>query len=151
MVIQPIQSEQTRSLRHLVLWPHLPDALQCVTDVDDKPETFHLGAFDQGRLLAVGTFFPQTTVKVKARNPYRLRAMASHPEARGSGAALALIQQALHLLTTMNADVLWCDARLGAVGFYEKAGFSYLPQVYDVPRIGPHRFMWIHLSAMATE
>jgi len=42
--------------------------------------------------------------------------------------------------------VLWCDARLKAVPFYASLGFQSLPEVYDVPNIGPHQFMWIHIK-----
>jgi hypothetical protein len=38
--------------------------------------------------------------------------------------------------------VLWCDARLVAVPFYEQLGFKKFEDVYEVPLIGPHHFMW---------
>jgi hypothetical protein len=38
--------------------------------------------------------------------------------------------------------VLWCDARLVAVPFYEQLGFKKFDDVYEVPLIGPHHFMW---------
>lgn len=146
MVIQPISASLTRPLRHLVLWPHLPSVSDCTTDVDDREDTIHLGAFQDGQLVAIGTFFPQGSPKLKATRPFRLRAMASHPQSRGTGAAMALIQYSLRMLPALGADALWCDARIAAVGFYEKAGLMALPEVYEVPSIGPHQFMFIHFS-----
>lgn len=68
--------------------------------------------------------------------------MATHPEFHGKGLARLLIVHALEILKEKEQDVLWCDARINAVGFYERLGFSQLDEVYDVPKIGPHKFMW---------
>ena len=38
--------------------------------------------------------------------------------------------------------LLWCDARLIATGFYEKQNFKIKGEVYQVPKIGPHKLMY---------
>jgi GNAT superfamily N-acetyltransferase len=37
--------------------------------------------------------------------------------------------------------LLWCNARLGAVGFYERLGWTVVSDVFDIPTVGPHRIM----------
>ena len=43
--------------------------------------------------------------------------------------------------------MLWCDAREVAFGFYERMGFVFLNDTYDIPDIGPHRTMALDLSS----
>jgi predicted GNAT family N-acyltransferase len=34
--------------------------------------------------------------------------------------------------------LLWCNARVPAVAFYERAGFNTRGEVWNDPQIGPH-------------
>jgi predicted GNAT family N-acyltransferase len=145
MEVRIISAEQTRELRHLVLWPHLERLEQCITDADFLPDTFHLGTFFQNRLVAIGTFFPQDPSRANFSGAYRLRAMASHPEVRGKGAGAALVKQGFIEIQKRGSRLLWCDARLKAVPFYASLGMQALPEIYEVPLIGPHQFMWKEL------
>jgi predicted GNAT family N-acyltransferase len=142
MEVRQITSAETRALRHLVLWPHIALEKDCVIDIDESEGAFHLGAFADGRLVSVGSFFSMSTQKIQFNRYYRLRAMATHPDHRGMHAGANLINYGVELLRAMQVEVLWCDARLKAVPFYEKLGFAKLPEVYDIPKIGPHHFMW---------
>lgn len=146
--IKLIRPEQTRALRHKVLWPHIQEERDCVIDIDAREDAFHLGCFDQEKLVSIGSFFQINTTKIEAAFPYRLRAMATDPEWRGKHAGSELILFALDYLKKRGVDVLWCDARKNAVGFYNSLGFEKLPQEYDVPKIGPHYFMWKRLSSL---
>ena len=80
--------------------------------------------------------------KIEDKKQYRLRAMASLPEVRGSGAGKMIVQEALRLVEAKGMEVLWCDARKVALGFYEKLGFERIDEWYEVPKIGPHQFMY---------
>lgn len=142
MEVKRIPASDARTLRHLVLWPHIERLEDCVIDIDESPGAFHLGTFADGQLVSVGSFFPMVTSKVHFQSYYRLRAMATHPAYRGRRAGAMLIEHAAEILQAQSIEVLWCDARLKAVPFYEKLGFDRLPEVYDIPKIGPHHFMW---------
>ena len=142
MYTQLITPEQTRPLRHLVLWPHIEKEEDCVIDIDHRDDAFHLGVFVDGELRCIGSFFAMFSPKISFKKQYRLRAMATHPEFHGKGLARELILHALEILKEKEKDVLWCDARINAVGFYERLGFSQIDEVYDVTKIGPHKFMW---------
>ena len=144
--VKVIEASQTHPLRHLVLWPHIEKESDCVIDIDNEAEAFHLGAFEGGRLVSVGSFFPASSPKIESQKPFRLRAMATHPDFRGKNAGKSLIQVGIGLLREKGADFLWCDARLNAVPFYQKLGFSVMDEIYEVRTIGPHKFMWIGLK-----
>jgi ribosomal protein S18 acetylase RimI-like enzyme len=71
--------------------------------------------------------------------------MATDPDYRGQNAGRILIEKSFDILKEKGVEVLWCDARKIAVGFYQSLGFSMLPEEYEVPKIGPHYFMWKEL------
>ncbi len=140
--VRIIPVEETYPLRHKVLWPHLAEQ-NCVTSTDGEEGAIHLGVFLDGVLIGVCSLFRTASDKLPFQNQYRLRAMATDPLFRGRNGAKALIESATTILRERGQEVLWCDARLGAVGFYEKQGFLSLPELYEIPLIGPHRFMWL--------
>jgi len=143
--IKLITPDQTKPLRHLVLWPHIEREENCVIAQDHDPSAFHLGAFQGDDLIAIGSFFEMSSSKINYALQYRLRAMASHPDCRGSGAGKALLIYSLEFLRQKQIYVLWCDARLKAVGFYKGIGFQLIDEIYDVPIIGLHQFMYYPL------
>ncbi len=145
MEVQFIRSEQTKPLRHLVLWPHISDVEKCIIDIDDREDAFHVGTFEQGQIISVGSFFQMNSSKLEFNHQYRLRAMATSPDFQGMNAGKELISFAVNELKRRDIEVLWCDARIKAKGFYANLGFTSLDEVYDVPLIGPHKFMWMKL------
>ncbi|MDP4953397.1 MAG: GNAT family N-acetyltransferase [Flavobacteriales bacterium] len=142
MIVKQIRSEETRAVRHRVLWPHIEQEKDCVIDIDEREDAIHLGAYLDQKLVAVCSLFEMHSSKIEDKKQYRLRAMASLPEVRGSGAGKMIVQEALRLVESKGMDVLWCDARKVALGFYEKLGFERIDEWYEVPKIGPHQFMY---------
>jgi GNAT superfamily N-acetyltransferase len=142
ITVERISPEATYSLRHLVLWPHLAAPEDCTIDIDRRDDALHFGVRVGNEIVAIGSFFEMVSPKIEAHYPYRLRAMAVHPAFRGQDLGQQLIQSACKELQALGVDLLWCDARLRAVPFYSRLGFDALPEIYDVPRIGPHQFMW---------
>jgi predicted GNAT family N-acyltransferase len=72
--------------------------------------------------------------------------MATDPAVRGSGAGRALVVDGLARLAERGADLLWCDARVSAAGFYELMGFAVVTDEYDKPGIGPHVGMLLEVT-----
>ena len=142
LAVRRISAAETRQLRHRVLWPHLSSTEVCVIDIDDREDAFHVGVFADERLISIGSFFAMDSPRLSMHPQYRLRAMATDPEFRRQHAGDTLIQFALQELGLRGVAVLWCDARLVAVPFYEQLGFKKFDDVYEVPLIGPHHFMW---------
>ncbi len=142
--VRTIAAEDTRLLRYRVLWPHKARMEDCVIDIDGRGDAIHLGAFDaEGRLVGVCSLFEMATPKLTDDCQYRLRAMATAPEVRGQGAGAVLVEEAKRRIADMGYDVLWCDARKVALGFYERLGFDRIDEWYEVPLIGPHQLMYV--------
>jgi GNAT superfamily N-acetyltransferase len=140
-----IDASETQSLRHRVLWPHLPSVDACVIDIDKRDDAFHVGVFSDETLISIGSFFQMPSPRLQHSIQYRLRAMATDPDFRRLHAGEQLLSFACAELRKRGVPVLWCDARLVAVPFYGSIGFSKFSDVYEVPLIGPHHFMWKEL------
>ncbi|WP_336032860.1 GNAT family N-acetyltransferase [Geodermatophilus sp. FMUSA9-8] len=107
---------------------------------DDDPATVHLAARTaDGRVAGVVRLSPAPCPwRPDARAPWQLRAMATDPAVRGTGAGRALVEAGLALVGERGGDLVWCNARTGAAGFYERLGFAVVTGGFDVPPVGPH-------------
>jgi len=145
-MIRPITAEETRPLRAAVLRPDQPpEAL--VYPGDDHPQSLHAGAFEGDRLVGIATVYPEPLPEehrgaIPGGGAFRLRGMATLPEVRGAGYGRALLEACFEHIRTHGARVLWCNARVGALDFYERLGLETVGPEFDIPGIGPHYVMW---------
>lgn len=119
----------------------------CIFKGDDDDLTFHLGAFVEGKLVSVASFYFENHDLFTAKHPhqYRLRGMATLNDHRGQGLSSALLKTAFPLIKGNQCTLLWCNARESAEGFYKQVGFEPHGEIFDLPIIGPHRLMSIEI------
>ena len=136
MIVRRATLAEILALRHGELRPGLPlDAAHF--DGDTDPTTVHLGAFDDdGGLLCCTTLM---------RRPYdgtdavQLRGMATHRDLARSGIGTRVVAFAEALVRDeIGCDVLWCNARTSAAGFYRRLGWEITSPEFDIPGVGPH-------------
>jgi ribosomal protein S18 acetylase RimI-like enzyme len=118
---------------------------------DDAPYTLHLAArlcgdaAERGEIVGVVRFHPRDCPWRDTEGSWQLRGMATDPRVRGLGAGRALVAEGLSRLAAQGAQLVWCDARKAAVGFYERIGFTVVTEEYQLTPVGPHRGMVIEL------
>ena len=106
-----------------------------------------MGGFLDDRLVVVASVTKEREQRFKtfsSSNQYRLRGMATEQEMRGRGFGSAVLSACLERCWSEGGETFWCNARTSAAGFYEKRGFSTLPEEFEIPGIGPHRVMYIN-------
>ena len=146
MIVKRITSNDCKPLRHQVLWPHILLEKDCIIDIDSRKDAIHLGVFNEEKLISICSLFKSENEHFPNRkNSYQLRAMATSPNSRGINAGKLVVQEALRVLKEVNSDLLWCNAREVALGFYTKLGFSIEGDFFDVKNIGPHKVMYVKL------
>jgi ribosomal protein S18 acetylase RimI-like enzyme len=139
-----IDTEETYPMRNSVLRPD--QAVESVyLEKDNDPETFHLGVFSGKKLISIGSFHQSRHPEFPQHFQYQLRKMATDPGFRKMNAGRQLIEFALEELRRRKVELMWCNARQVAVGFYEKLGLTTATDFFDVPGIGPHKLMYINL------
>lgn len=151
MDIQFLTKQDCYDLRQRVLRPGRP-ARECLFPCDEDARTFHVGVSVDGKILCVCTFAyeqaPNELFQI-CRNElnqspysYRLRGMATDPDHQGKGLGAKALAFAEVELQKRFADVLWFNAREVAFGFYEKLGFEYHGEMFDIDLVGPHKVMY---------
>ncbi len=155
--VKVIPAHATHALRQMVLRPHQPIE-QMRYEGDDDAQTCHFGAFDDaGELRAIASLYRSPISRAGApasgydaaipeQDHWQFRGVASAPEVRGQGFG-KLVQTALTEHARLRGGgLLWCNARMSAVGFYESFGMRTASDVFEIPRIGPHVVMFVHLA-----
>jgi predicted GNAT family N-acyltransferase len=143
VTVDEVAAEVTYELRRAVL---RPDGGEITWAGDEDPDTFHLVARASARIVGVVRFSPAPCPwRPDARGPWQLRGMATDPEVRGTGAGRALLVDGLDRVAARGGDLVWCDARTTAAGFYERFGFTVVTDEFDKPGIGPHVGMVIEV------
>jgi ribosomal protein S18 acetylase RimI-like enzyme len=128
--IREVSLAETRPLRQAVLRPHQTvDAMAA----DEPAAAFAAGAFDGEALISVGLVGPDGEP-----GAWRVRGMASAPDARGKGAGSAVLDALVAHAIARGATRVWCNARTPAISLYERAGFRVVSDEFEIPEIGPH-------------
>ena len=133
VVVREVPIAQTRPLRQAVLRPN--DTVEELAG-HETAGSFAVGAFDGDQLIAVGFVAPEG-----GPGAWRIRGMATAPEARGSGAGTAVLEALTGHAIERGASRIWCNARTPARSFYERGGFQVASDEFELPEIGPHYVM----------
>ncbi|MEU3460302.1 GNAT family N-acetyltransferase [Streptomyces sp. NPDC006733] len=129
--------EEIFELRWAVLRTGLPRETAIYPE-DSRESTFHVAAYDDaGVVRACVTFFPDTMPGEDVA-AYRFRGMGSAPEVRGEGYGAAVLRAGLREATVRGAELVWCNGRTSAQGFYEHLGFTATGEEFVVEPSGPH-------------
>ena len=137
-----VPPERVQPLRHQVLRPGLPFET-AVWARDQPPESRHFAALDlRGRVVGVASFYPEPTPLAPGEPAWQLRGMAVELQSQGHGVGRLVLREALAtLLASDPRRVVWCNARVGAIGFYEHLGFRAHGEPFLVPNVLElHRF-----------
>lgn len=141
MDVKQIDFKDTYPIRHQMLRPGKP-VETCHFDGDDDDLSFHLGAFIDDKLASVASFYLKAHPEIKnAEYQYQLRGMATLPEYQHQGLSRALLKAAFPIIQNNHVNLLWCNARVEASGFYQKVGFEKVSEEFLIPDVGPHYLM----------
>jgi GNAT superfamily N-acetyltransferase len=137
-------------LRHAVLRPGRPVSYS-VYSADDS--AVHVGAWDEGLLVGCATVFPDPwpgADGVEAEpTAWRLRGMAVDPSRQGTGVGRVVLAHAIAAARDADAPMLWANARIAALGFYERAGWQVVSDEFLTPDTGlPHKQIVLPLGSV---
>ncbi|OZC02917.1 GNAT family N-acetyltransferase [Rubricoccus marinus] len=155
MTVRSVPASAVRPLRAEVLRPgRTPESL--VYPGDDAPLAFHAGGFIGDEIHGIATVYPEPPPEAHRGDiseeaygtsaTFRLRGMATSDIARSTGLGREVLLACFEHIRASGGRFLWCNARIGALGFYERMGWTAVGEEFDMPGIGGHYVMWIDLG-----
>jgi len=139
--VQPVSASRARPLREVVLRPGYPPE-RSIYPQDDLPLVLHAGALLKDELVGVATIFPEAPPWASIPNAWRLRGMAVLAPQRGLGIGKQLVRFCLEHIQSQGGSLLWCNARVTALPFYQGLGFQTIGDQFLSPESGPHYQMF---------
>ena len=97
----------------------------------------HHGLWLDDALVAVVSLFPTPLEHAGETYPWQLRGMAADPAHQGQGLGTIL----LAAVEERGGAPLWCNARIRARSFYQRAGWRPIGETFEIPKVGPHQRM----------
>ena len=145
MWVGVVDEPATRELRRLVLRPAL--ALTDPLPGDELTTAVHLAAVDDETVVCTCFIYPDPCLWLPARPAWHLRQMATLPGYRRAGYGRIVVEAAAQHARDAGAEILWCNARGTAAGFYRQVGFAVYGETFtDAQHLIPHRRMWRELG-----
>lgn len=147
-----VPAEQVRPVRAEVLRQGQPPE-RLVYPGDDAPGTLHLaalaslpratpgGVVAEALVAGIATVMSDPHPREPLPGDWRVRGMATLPAFRGRGIGAALLAGCEQHVRGQGGARVWCNARVPALGFYERAGWLVESDVFEVEDIGPHVVM----------
>lgn len=143
VLVEAMKSDLSKiiELRQEVLHPGGPRD-RVVYKEDEYSDTIHLILKNQeGDLLVTGTLILEKEETIQ----YRIRGMAVKESLRGQGWGSTLLDSFINVSKEKKAEKIWCNARVKALGLYERKGFVKIGEPFDVPGSGPHYRMQLFI------
>src|SRR5438309_1963845 len=112
--IEQIRPELTWRLRQEVLYPAQK---LYEMELDEDNDGIHFGAFADDRLAGIISLFQKD-------KSFQFRKLAVLPSFQKMGIGNSLLKRVEEYAITEGGSKVWCNARVSAIGFYLKAGYS---------------------------
>jgi ribosomal protein S18 acetylase RimI-like enzyme len=137
--ITKVDAKKVRPLRHAEL--RKGQDFSTTSYIEDyEAGTFHMACIVDEKIVTCASYYPEKSIKIKSNRAYRLRGMATNFQRKGY--ASDLMAESFKELKKRDCDMVWCNARLGAVDFYKSVGFKITGEIFDIEGIGPHYYMY---------
>lgn len=119
--IEQIRPELTWRLRQEVLYPAQK---LYEMELDEDQDGIHFGAFTDNKLVGIISLF-------QTDKSFQFRKLAVSSEYQKMGIGNALLQRVEEFAGAEGGALIWCNARVSAIGFYMKAGYMHTDKLFS--------------------
>jgi ribosomal protein S18 acetylase RimI-like enzyme len=119
--IEQIRPELTWRLRQQVLYPAQK---LYEMEMEEDNEGIHFGAFTDNALVGIISLFQNGT-------SFQFRKLAVSSEFQKMGVGNSLLNRVEEFALSGGGTLIWCNARVSAIGFYIKAGYSHTGKLFS--------------------
>ncbi|MEX0825348.1 MAG: GNAT family N-acetyltransferase [Acidimicrobiia bacterium] len=146
--IQRIEAAEARPLRRALLHPTQPPGAVDY-EADHQPVALHVGAFKDGVLVGIASVHPQPMPGSHSTGAaWRVRDIAVEHGHRGRGVGAWMLERCLEHVSTNSGVIIWCTARVGAYGFFERMGFARSGPPIEDPAEGPQYTLYAEVPPL---
>lgn len=142
--IQLCSAKDIIPIRHEVLRVGKPIS-SCHFDGDTNPETLHFVAYRENKKVGCVSFMFKSHPNISSRKSYQLRGMAVLKNSQNQSIGLHLLNYAENYLIQSEAELIWCNVRITAKGFYLKQNFESDGKTFTIPEVGTHVLMYKYI------
>jgi GNAT superfamily N-acetyltransferase len=118
--VKAIKTQATWPIRHSVMWPDQPIDF---VKLEDDETAQHLGLFENDQLCSVISIFV-------TNDSAQFRKFATLENHQNKGFGTVLLNHVIEITQKQGIKLLWCDARLATLPFYQKFGFEIIGQPF---------------------
>jgi GNAT superfamily N-acetyltransferase len=119
--IKRVAADKTWDLRQKVMWPTKPKDFVVLPNDD---EGLHYGLFENQHLVSVVSLFINGQMA-------QFRKFATDVDFQGMGYGTKLLKYLIDEAKVLNISELGCDARVSAIGFYERLGMTIASDIFQ--------------------
>lgn len=141
IIIKKIAASETYSVRLSVLRKGKPIE-SCHFDSDTLKTTQHFGLYLHQELVGIISLFNKSNPDFSAKNQCQIRGMAVLENHQKKDFGKALIVYCEKECKKQHFELIWFNARLKAVEFYEKMGYKKIGIPFEIPDVGEHILMF---------
>ena len=139
-MIKEITALETFLVRHPVLRAG-KNVESCRFDGDNLETTKHFGFFEHDKLVGVASVYEFKNNNFSETKQLQLRGMSVLKNYQKQGIGQKLLIHCEKYAIQCNIKLIWFNARISAVLFYEKLGYDRFGKEFDIPEIGKHFVM----------
>ena len=110
----------------------------CVFEGDLDPQTIHLGAYIDNKLVGVLSAYKKNTTAFDTAESYQIRGVAVLTTAHRKGIGSALMAHIEKLLEKRKIRLIWLNARITALDFYTALAYNKKGNAFEIAGIGTH-------------
>lgn len=140
-IIKKITAPETYPVRVPVLRKGKP-LESCHFDGDNLETTQHFGLYLSQELVGIISLFKKNNPDFLEKNQHQIRGMAILENHRKKDIGKALIIHCEEECNKQGIDLIWFNARMESIGFYEKRGYQKTGIPFEIPDVGEHILMF---------
>lgn len=141
IILKKISAESTISIRQQVLREGKP-LESCYFDGDLLASTFHIGLFCDNILVGIISVYKKNAPLFIDENQYQIRGMAVLKDFQKRSFGEQLVAHVENTLRPLKCNLIWFNARISAIGFYEKMNYAQVGFSFTIENVGEHVVMF---------
>ena len=145
LIIKKVKSIDLYQLRNKVLRNN-KGIQYCKFEGDEREDTVHFAVFKDNSIIGGVSLIKNNTNDIKSLKNIQLRGMAVYKNYQKNKIGSLLLKKVDSHCIKNNIDCIWMNARLEALGFYLKNGFTKTKKSFNIEGIGKHYFLYKKLN-----